>query len=215
MPAPPAPAPPAPAPRRLNSTTPYILGAGACAIVAILGLSQRSAARSERAMGAITTAQRLLLGHAALRSGVGPIVASGSFSMECTDVAAQGWFRTAVMGGSAPPAGRAFVRASRPSGGLAGALGLGGDRPWTLQALRLEVDLAGLEERAAARRAVAERAGYAAPAAAAAAAAAPGSGEAPPPISAVRQALLDMGGQPLEGGLVGLELVRDSQAQQQ
>ncbi len=196
---------PPPPTRALSATTPYILAAGALGIVAMLGLSHRSAVRSERAMGAITSAQKLLLAHAGLRARVGPIVASGSFSMECTDTAAKGWFRTAVMGGDAPPAGRAYMQASRPSGGLAAALGWGGERPWALQALRLEVDLAGLEARAEARRAVAVKAGYAADASSGSGSGSGGSEGGSP----VRQALLELGGEPMEGGLIGFEVVRE------
>jgi hypothetical protein len=189
-----------PKPSRLSPTTPLILSAGVLVVVGLLGMSHRSAVRSERAMGAINAAQKLLLSHAALRARVGPIVASGSFSMECTDVLAQGWFRTAVMGGEAPSAGRAHLTASRPRGGWASLLGLGQERPWAVDALRLEVDTEGLDARAAARRAVAVKAGYAA-----------AEEGAQPGGSAARAALLDMGGEATAEGLINLELVKAQQ----
>ncbi len=184
-------------PSRLSPTTPIILGCGVLAIVGMLVQSHRSAVRSERAMGSVMAAQKLLLAHAALRARVGPIVASGSYSMDCSDTRASGWFRTAVMGGDAPSAGRAYLQASRPAGSWADALGMGQERPWAVDGLKLEVDVTAMEERAAARLAVAVKAGYAS-----------SSSSSSSSSTAIREALLSMGGVPMEeGALIELDVV--------
>ena len=70
--------------------------------------------------------------------------------------------------------------------------------------------------RAAARRAVAIKAGYMAAEAGPAAggssdsSGSSGSSEAP---SAIRQALLDLGGQPMEDGLIGLDMLKPEKLQ--
>jgi len=177
-----------------SPVVPAILGAGVCGVVLMLGLSHRSAVRSERAQGVLAAGQQALLAHAALRSRVGPLVASGSYLMDCSDARAAGWFKVALAGGNVASAGRAHVSARRAPGGLADVVGMGKERPWTVTALRLECNVEAIEARKAARREVAVRAGYVEEGAA--------------HLSA-RDALLELGGAPGEGGLIELVVVAE------
>jgi len=160
-----------------------IAGTFFCGVLTMLGLSSRSASRSERALGVISAGQRLITAHP-IRQRLGVIVASGSFDLECSDVNAKGWFYTSVAGGAKDGKGRALIEARRDPGvGVLEWLGAGEVRPWSVSRLELEVDIENVDAALRKKREASVRAGYTEA----------GS------IESVRTALLALGGKPVDG----------------
>jgi hypothetical protein len=171
-----------------------LVGGCFCGVLTMLGLSSRSATRSDRALGVIAAGQRLITAHP-VRQRVGMILASGAFDMECNDVAAKGWFVTCVAGGNSQGRGKAVVEAWRaPGGGVLDWVGFGKDRPWTVSSLDLVVDVADVDAVLGRKRGAAVKAGYMA-----------AGGE-----ESVRATLLALGGKDTVGeeGLITLEVCR-------
>lgn len=122
---------------------------GSVGICGMLALSARTARRADRALTAIHAAEQVLMRSREVRASVGPVFSGGSFQISSEGSGpAAGWYSCTLSGGVR---GKVYLEAVPDAAS---------QDKWRVTSLRLELPKAQLAARDAARRSVAEAAGY-------------------------------------------------------